>query len=46
MIQQRIENQLASRLLAGEFGPGDRIVVDAVGGGFTFEKVGENAAAK
>ena len=41
VIQQRIENQLASRLLAGEFGPGDRIVVDAVGGGFTFEKVGE-----
>ncbi len=37
-IQQRIENPLASRLLTGEFGPGDRIIVDAAGGGFTFEK--------
>ncbi len=37
-IQQRIENALASRLLSGEFGPGDRINVDAAGGQFTFGK--------
>ncbi len=35
-IQQRIENPLASRLLAGEFGPGDAITADWRGGGFVF----------
>jgi ATP-dependent Clp protease ATP-binding subunit ClpB len=44
-IQQRIENPLASRLLTGEFGAGDRVVVDAAGGGFTFEKGREVGAA-
>ncbi len=43
-IQQRIENPLASRILAGEFGPGDRVLVDFEGRGFTFSK-GEPAAA-
>jgi len=37
-IQHRIENALASRILAGEFGPGDHIVVDASGKSMTFEK--------
>ena len=35
-IQQRIENPLATRILNGEFGPGDAIVVDAAGHGFSF----------
>ena len=37
VIQQRLENPLASKLLAGEFGPGDRIEIDASGQTFTFE---------
>jgi ATP-dependent Clp protease ATP-binding subunit ClpB len=37
-IQQRIENPLASRLLTGDFGPGDRVVVDHVGKSFVFTK--------
>jgi len=38
LIQQRIENALARRILAGEFGDGDHIVVDTSGEGFRFEK--------
>jgi len=37
-IQQRIENALASRILNGEFGPGDRIRVDYQGKSFVFAK--------
>ncbi len=37
-IQQRIENSLASRILAGEFGPGDTITCDFDGGQFVFAK--------
>jgi ATP-dependent Clp protease ATP-binding subunit ClpB len=37
-IQQQIENPLAERILAGSFGPGDRIVVDAGDGELIFEK--------
>jgi len=29
VLQQRVENALAQRILAGEFKPGDRIRVDA-----------------
>jgi ATP-dependent Clp protease ATP-binding subunit ClpB len=36
VIQKRIENQLASRLLAGEFGPGDVIRVGFRDGQYTF----------
>ena len=36
-IQQRIENPLATKLLAGEFLPGSKIVVDVIGGEFTFQ---------
>jgi len=37
-IQQRIENSLAGRILAGEFGAGDRVRVDWDGGRYTFTK--------
>ncbi len=37
-IQQRIENPLASKILAGEFGAGDNILADYQGGAFTFTK--------
>jgi len=37
-IQQRIENPLASRLLAGEFGPGDKVRIDYQGKSFIFER--------
>jgi ATP-dependent Clp protease ATP-binding subunit ClpB len=38
-IQQRLENPLASELLAGKFTEGDKIKIDADGRKFTFEKV-------
>ncbi len=37
IIQQRIENRLATRILAGDFNPGDTITVDYQGASFTFE---------
>jgi len=37
-IQQRVENPLAGRILAGEFVPGDTIRVDATGPTFVFSK--------
>ncbi len=37
-IQSRIENPLATRILQGEFGPGDRIIADYKGKSFTFER--------
>jgi ATP-dependent Clp protease ATP-binding subunit ClpA len=36
VIQQRIENALATRILNGEFGADDRIVVGYEGKSFTF----------
>ena len=44
-IQQRIENPLASRILAGEFGAGDTIAVDVQGTSFTFSKAGSPEVA-
>ena len=38
VIQQRIENPLATRLLQGQFTSGDKILVQAGAGGFAFEK--------
>jgi ATP-dependent Clp protease ATP-binding subunit ClpB len=38
IIQQQLENPLAQKLLAGEFGPGDTIKVDARDIGFEFSK--------
>ncbi len=40
VIQQRIENVLAARILDGEFGPGDGVRVDYQGTSFAFEKKG------
>ena len=37
-IQQQLENPLASRILAGEFGQGDTVKVDAEGGQLVFAK--------
>ena len=42
-IQQRIENPLASRILAGEFGPGDTVRVTHAGHSYGFEKSDETA---
>ncbi|MBL8991652.1 MAG: AAA family ATPase [Phycisphaerae bacterium] len=38
VIQQRIENALAARILAGEFGPGDAVRVAVAGKSLQFEK--------
>ncbi|MCK5173920.1 MAG: AAA family ATPase, partial [Planctomycetes bacterium] len=38
-IQQKIENRLATELLAGKFGDGDTIRIDAENYRFTFEKI-------
>ncbi len=38
VIQQRLENPLATRLLSGEFAPGDRLRADAGGGAIIFTK--------
>ncbi len=38
VIQQRIENPMASRILQGQFGPGDTVMVDVQGKSFVFEK--------
>jgi ATP-dependent Clp protease ATP-binding subunit ClpB len=38
-IQQRLENRLATELLAGKFVEGDRISIDADGRSFSFNKV-------
>jgi ATP-dependent Clp protease ATP-binding subunit ClpB len=40
VIQQRIENPLASRILGGEFSSGGKILVDYRGKSFVFEKMG------
>jgi ATP-dependent Clp protease ATP-binding subunit ClpB len=37
-IQQQLENPLAQRILAGEFGAGDTLHVDAEGGALVFRK--------
>ncbi len=38
VIQQRIENQIATRILVGEYQPDDTIVVAYAGKSFTFER--------
>lgn len=45
VIQQRLENPLAQRILAGEYGPGDVIRVDVEGDELTFERAREAAEA-
>lgn len=39
VIQQRLENKLATEIIAGKFTEGDRIRIDGTGHAFTFEKV-------
>jgi ATP-dependent Clp protease ATP-binding subunit ClpB len=46
LIQQMIENPLAKRIVAGEYGPGDAIEVDASGEMYTFAKTGVAETAK
>ena len=36
-IRRHIENPLSSRIINGEFGPGDTVVVDRDGDGLTFK---------
>ena len=49
VLQQRVENALAQRILGGEFSPGDVIRVDAVGSGeaseLRFERLSEPVEA-
>ncbi len=42
-IQQRIENPLAQRILAGDFGAGDSVAVGYQGAAFTFERTSRDA---
>ena len=44
-IQRYVENPLSKRVLAGEFGQGDRIVVDAGPAGLSFERAEVASAA-
>ncbi len=44
VIQQRIENPLAQKILAGELGAGDAVVLDYKGGTFEFGKGGQGKA--
>ena len=46
VIQQRIQNGLANRLLAGEFPEGSRLVVDGQTDGFVFTACDPDNAAK
>ena len=49
VLQQRVENVLAQRILSGEFSAGDRVRVDVVGEGdareLRFERISEPAVA-
>jgi len=45
VIQQRLQNPLALKLLQGEFRDGDTILVDAADGDFSFEKQAAAVAA-
>ena len=38
VIQKQLVDKLALKLLEGEFQPGDRVLVDAIGGELSFEK--------
>jgi ATP-dependent Clp protease ATP-binding subunit ClpB len=40
VIQKRLVDKLALKLLEGEFAPGDHVLVDAAGGELTFAKAG------
>ena len=38
-IQQRIENKLASEMLAGRFAPGDKIIIDVINRSYSVAKI-------
>jgi ATP-dependent Clp protease ATP-binding subunit ClpB len=38
LLQTEVQNEIARRVLAGELGAGDTVVVDVRGGAFTFQK--------
>ena len=44
-VQRYVENPLSTRILAGEFTGGDRVMVDADDSGLTFAKAGTTVAA-
>ena len=44
-IQQQLENPLAQKILAGDFGQGDTVVVDADAGRLSFTRGGRTAVA-
>ena len=44
MIQKRLVDRLALKLLEGEFVPGDVVMVDAVDGELTFSKTARGAS--
>ncbi len=46
VIQQRLENPLAGKILAGEIVPGDTVRIDAQGQSFTFTKGRETVEAE
>jgi len=46
VIQQRIQNPLATQLLKGQFGPGSTVRVDFRDGDFTFEHVEQGEAVE
>ena len=46
VIQQRIENALASRLLTGEVAEGSHVAVDTKGRSFVFEATRHGGAGK
>jgi ATP-dependent Clp protease ATP-binding subunit ClpB len=45
LIQQEIENPLARRILAGDFGPGDELRVDVTGEAFSFNSNNKTLAS-
>ncbi len=45
-IQANIENPLAQSILAGKFGPKDRIVADVAAGEFVFHRAGEKPTVR
>ncbi|MHC4990218.1 MAG: ATP-dependent Clp protease ATP-binding subunit [Planctomycetota bacterium] len=45
VMQQRLENPIATRILAGELEPGDTILVDHSGHSFVFEKGAQTVAS-
>jgi len=44
-IQSRLENQLAQKILGGEYGPGDTVKIDSSQGELTFGKETASEAA-